>query len=55
LTRAIAFVAAFRRRYLVARLGQQLGQDVALGGRIVDDQDVLDGHGGYLTNGRITR
>src|SRR6185312_3042937 len=42
--RVLAVVA---RHHLVARLGEEVVQHVALGGRVVDDQDFLDGHAAF--------
>jgi hypothetical protein len=37
-------VGVFRRGDFEAVLRQQIAQELAVGGRVVDDQDVLDGH-----------
>ena len=46
-----ALVAAFRGTDLVAGTLQKLGHEVALGGGVVDNQDVFDGHDGSLAKG----
>src|SRR5262249_2284426 len=42
------FVAVVRGHALVALLGQRLDEELAVRGGVVDDQDLLDWHGGAL-------